>query len=177
VIRHVHSWLWDGIGGRCQCGADITNEEATMSDVNMADAARALADQRYEIGRLYVKSHAEISGLQAEIAALKADYGVQQLKWAATLAENAELKAENERLRGYLDDIVRIAAIDRPRRAAPGAMLPGNMNSDVPDSPDKSLPSTAPHTASTGQSPNGRTREQMSEDMTRYWQRRAERRL
>ncbi len=87
--RHVHSWVWDGIGGRCACGADITNEEAAMIEHETWCHAHPMSG----IG----PCNCEFNQPDAFISE-RLDYGVQQLKWADTLAENAALKAEVERL-------------------------------------------------------------------------------
>jgi hypothetical protein len=207
--------------GRCECGADITNEEAAVTD--------------------YEAYEAEIAALKADNERLKAAYGLRQLEWANAQANIASLTASLARLNeeyetaaweaaqrhaaslatarsdaleaalveadefyntvaAYVERLPLSARNDRyelgkmtaasligdgirslmPHRAPPGPMLPGNMNSDVPDSPEKSLPSTAHRGASTGHVHNyampignlGRTTAQMSEDMKRYWQRR-----
>jgi hypothetical protein len=150
-MSHVHSWVWDGIGGRCECGADITNEEAVMGarrigpgvyqvmnepDAFIAEHLAMRAD--YETTPTYLALQAEIERLRKDNADLTIRFGND------LLVEIDRLKAESERLKALLRSVVEYAGVegletdeinrinaaltDSPTGAPAEKTIPGSLN-------------------------------------------------
>jgi chemotaxis protein histidine kinase CheA len=148
--RHVHSWVWDGVGGRCTCGADITNEEAGWLRAFAGTAEETLAEMKADA--------AEIARLTASLATAEAQRADAIRRWTDASNDNHSLNRRLATARAdALEEAAAIAENSNYGEDAADDIRRHATASPTAPPPEKTTPgSPAPQTASSGP-PSGDT--------------------